>query len=442
MDDKKYQIFISSTYSDLVDEREGIIKAILELYHIPIGMEMFSAEDEDQWEIIRRTIEVSDYYILVLGMRYGSKTSDNISFTQKEYEYALEKGIPILAFVMNDDVPLSKASRDDDLTEIKDFRDTVLRNSKMAQFWGYKDELIKKISISLMKQIIQRPGVGWVRGDRASSNEALSAELAVLSKENRDLRETVERLQEQVVSKIPKIEIGIADIEVGEIYDKHNKIVRPDEIFYDSLPEHLLEYVTEEELRAYNESLPSEDVIRSYNDDFERFHKIKNCSRALVLNVSNAGAMKANNVYLDIHFPEDLVVTEPGDELEPPQNPLPYNPLLSAENKYKAANEKIRRNFEMYGSIFPSAVRPSAKFLSSRSLPKITPVNQPWRMSLSDRVLTVKINSLMHTRVMTFDDEYVVAALRLGTHIVDVDIICEEMQSPERVTVEVSVIQR
>ncbi|EDN67374.1 conserved hypothetical protein [Beggiatoa sp. PS] len=93
---KKYQVFVSSTYTDLIEERESIIKAILEMYHIPIGMEMFSAEDEDQWEIIRRTIEISDYYILILGLRYGSKTHDNISFTQKEYEYALEKIYPYL----------------------------------------------------------------------------------------------------------------------------------------------------------------------------------------------------------------------------------------------------------------------------------------------------------------------------------------------------------
>ncbi|HBQ2552112.1 TPA: DUF4062 domain-containing protein, partial [Klebsiella variicola] len=107
MMEKKYQVFLSSTYTDLVEERESIIKAVLELYHIPIGMEMFSAEDEDQWEIIRRTIEVSDYYILVLGLRYGSKTSDGISFTHKEYNYALEKKIPILAFLMKDSVALS-----------------------------------------------------------------------------------------------------------------------------------------------------------------------------------------------------------------------------------------------------------------------------------------------------------------------------------------------
>ncbi|MCX9153162.1 DUF4062 domain-containing protein [Pseudomonas sp. TB1-B1] len=440
MDDKKYQIFISSTYSDLVGEREGIIKAILELYHIPIGMEMFSAEDEDQWEIIRRTIEVSDYYILVLGMRYGSKTSDNISFTQKEYEYALEKGIPILAFVMNDDVPLSKASRDDDLTEIKNFRNIVLKNSKMAQFWAYKDELIKKISISLMKQIIQRPAIGWVRGDKASSNKALSAELAVLSKENRDLRETVEKLQSQVVKKAPKIEISIASIEVDDMYDKYPKIVRPDEVSYSSVPAHLLEYITEDDINSYNEKIPSGDAVSLYNNDLEKFYKVKNYSKALVIEVSNSGTMKANNIYLDFHFPKDLVVAEPDDIVESPENPLPYNPLLAAENQFKKKKEKIKRSVDIHGGIFGSAFKSSADLFDSSRLRKMTPINQSWRMSLSDSTLTIKINSLLHTRVMTFADEYIIAALRLGTHVVAVDIICEEMHSSERVTIEFSAV--
>lgn len=187
MNSIKYQVFLSSTYSDLKEERESIIKAVLEMYHIPIGMEMFSAEDEDQWEIIRRTIDVSDYYVLVLGLRYGSKTSDGISFTQKEYEYALENNIPILAFVMDEMASLSKDKRDDDLSEINNFREIVLKNSKMSQFWETKDQLIKNVSISLMKQIMQKPGVGWVRGDKARSEEALTNELTILSKENREL---------------------------------------------------------------------------------------------------------------------------------------------------------------------------------------------------------------------------------------------------------------
>jgi hypothetical protein len=97
MDDKKYQIFFSSTYKDLIEAREAIVKTILSLYQVPIGMEMFSAADADQWEIISETISVSDYYIVIIGHRYGSETSEGISFTEKEYDYARQLGIPVQA---------------------------------------------------------------------------------------------------------------------------------------------------------------------------------------------------------------------------------------------------------------------------------------------------------------------------------------------------------
>ena len=53
----KYQVFVSSTYEDLKEERAQVIKAVLEMGHIPVGMEMFSAADEEQWKIIARQID-------------------------------------------------------------------------------------------------------------------------------------------------------------------------------------------------------------------------------------------------------------------------------------------------------------------------------------------------------------------------------------------------
>ena len=103
----KYQIFVSSTYEDLKAERDQVAKAILEMGHIPVGMEMFSAADEDQWETISRHIQDSDYYVVILAHRYGSTTSDGISFTEKEYDFAVRSGVPVLGFVIDDDAPWS-----------------------------------------------------------------------------------------------------------------------------------------------------------------------------------------------------------------------------------------------------------------------------------------------------------------------------------------------
>ena len=95
MDEKKYQIFVSSTFEDLKQERSKVIETILNLYHLPFGMEMFSAGDEEQWKIIQDTIVSSDYYIVIIGHRYGSETTKGISYTEMEYDYAKSKSMAI-----------------------------------------------------------------------------------------------------------------------------------------------------------------------------------------------------------------------------------------------------------------------------------------------------------------------------------------------------------
>jgi hypothetical protein len=102
MPNTKFQIFISSTYEDLKDEREQVIKACLEMGHIPVGMEMFSAADEEQWQIIKRQIDESDYYVVLIAHRYGSVV-DGLSYTEKEYDYAVQQGVPTLGFIISDD---------------------------------------------------------------------------------------------------------------------------------------------------------------------------------------------------------------------------------------------------------------------------------------------------------------------------------------------------
>jgi hypothetical protein len=44
---KKYQVFISSTLKDLVRERQETIRSVLDLGHIPSGMEIFPAAFND-----------------------------------------------------------------------------------------------------------------------------------------------------------------------------------------------------------------------------------------------------------------------------------------------------------------------------------------------------------------------------------------------------------
>ncbi len=69
---KKLQVFVSSTYLDLLTERQAAVEAILRAGHIPAGMELFAAGDQSQIKAIREWIEDSDVFLLILGGRYGS----------------------------------------------------------------------------------------------------------------------------------------------------------------------------------------------------------------------------------------------------------------------------------------------------------------------------------------------------------------------------------
>ena len=193
--EKKYQIFISSTYEDLQKERDEVAKAVLEIGDIPVGMEMFSAADEAQWKLIQRQIKQSDYYVVIVAHRYGS-TVDGVSYTEKEYDYAAELGVPVLGFVIDSeaDWPPKYIDIDPEARQRLDaFKAKV--KSRMVSFWANADSLAGRVLAALGKQKILSPQPGWVRADNFPGPEVMSElgklgkEVARLSEENAALRE-------------------------------------------------------------------------------------------------------------------------------------------------------------------------------------------------------------------------------------------------------------
>jgi len=194
---KKYQIFVSSTYEDLKEERDLVIKAILEMGHIPVGMEMFSAGDEQQWKLIQTQIDDCDYYVIISAFKYGSLDGD-ISYTEKEYDYAVQKELPVLGFVVEEGVnwPANKI----DKVPLKVEKLELFKNkikSRLVSFWKDKNDLYGKVSISLMKQFNTNPRVGWVKSSENSGPEVLK-EISRLSNENSGLRTEISQFKKDI----------------------------------------------------------------------------------------------------------------------------------------------------------------------------------------------------------------------------------------------------
>lgn len=172
---KKYQIFISSTYLDLKEERQAVSRSILNLGHIPSGMEMFPASETDQITFIKKVIDDCDYYILIIGGRYGSLGEDGLSYTEKEFNYAVEKGIPVIAFVHSDigDIKAKFVDVDvDQIDRLNNFRDRVLRN-RLCKKWATTSELESSVLIALTTAFSDTPQQGWRRDTEDYPAEAL-----------------------------------------------------------------------------------------------------------------------------------------------------------------------------------------------------------------------------------------------------------------------------
>ncbi|ROR58434.1 UNVERIFIED_ORG: uncharacterized protein DUF4062 [Providencia alcalifaciens] len=187
--DKRYQVFVSSTYADLKEERQNVIQALMEMDCIPAGMELFPASDEEQWEFIKKIIDDCDYYLLIIGGRYGSLSADGISYTEKEFDYAVEKGLKVVALVHGEpnNIPFEKSETNPELREkLISFRQKVTTN-RLVRFWTIASELPGLVALSLSKTIKMFPAVGWIRADKLASNDVLT-ELIQVKNENENLK--------------------------------------------------------------------------------------------------------------------------------------------------------------------------------------------------------------------------------------------------------------
>jgi hypothetical protein len=191
---KRYQVFLSSTFRDLEAERLEVMRALLELDCFPCGMEYFPASNDDQWSFIQDLIDQCDYYVVVIGGRYGSVDVAGISFTEREYRYAIEREIPVLGFVHADPsaIPQGKSELDPagqrSLTEFR-----ALVQTRLCKEWTSAADLGAVVSRSLTQLMKRAPRPGWVRATHLASSEA-AEEIVRLRQLNDQLTHELQRL--------------------------------------------------------------------------------------------------------------------------------------------------------------------------------------------------------------------------------------------------------
>ena len=192
---KKVQVFVSSTYADLIEERQAAVSAILKAGHIPAGMELFTAGDESQMETIKRWIDESDVFMLILGGRYGSiELTSSLSYTELEYDYAVNSGKPYFAVVI-DEAALKQKVKERGVEvietvytrELEAFRKKVL--SRISAFFSNAQDIKLAVYETLSDIVFRYDLKGWVSGDEIPDIQSFTEQINKLREENKRLAE-------------------------------------------------------------------------------------------------------------------------------------------------------------------------------------------------------------------------------------------------------------
>jgi hypothetical protein len=186
---RRYQVFVSSSYEDLKEERQHVIQALLETKCIPVGMELFPTASVEQWELIKRVIEECDYYLVIVAGSYGSLHGSGVGYTEMEFDYAVSIGKPLLGFYHKDpnSLPGTKLeSTDEGRDRLKAFTEKVKK--KLCRPWDSAAELGSAVKSAILHELEFNPQPGWIRADQVQNSpsiERLKQRIADLEEERK-----------------------------------------------------------------------------------------------------------------------------------------------------------------------------------------------------------------------------------------------------------------
>ncbi|MGP9651498.1 DUF4062 domain-containing protein [Glutamicibacter sp. AOP38-B1-38] len=249
------------------------MQSLLEMDCIPAGMEMFPAANEDQMTLIKGVIDQCDYYLVVIGGRYGSMSAEGISYTEQEYDYAVAEGIPVMGFVPAepDAIPRGKTDKSDVAAQkLAAFQEKV--QTRVTKDYKNAEDLGGKVArgLSQLRKAHQRPG--WVRGDQAMTPETRT-EIAELKAEVERLKRVhaEESMPAEVVALDTSFQYGSDSVKLSWIFESGSPYNRKRvnqsstytwDDFIKAIGPHMVDEASETQLRNAINKYVAQDVYK------------------------------------------------------------------------------------------------------------------------------------------------------------------------------------
>ncbi|MBN1967323.1 MAG: DUF4062 domain-containing protein [Anaerolineae bacterium] len=140
-------VFISSTSKDLTDYRKMAIHVCQRLGMPPIPMEDFGPDTANAIEVCKKKVDDAEIYLGIFAHRYGwIPDGHDISITEMEYNWAMERGIPALIFMVDEDAPWppKDIERGAGYEKLKRFKEKLMGKHVVRFFKdldGFRDDL-------------------------------------------------------------------------------------------------------------------------------------------------------------------------------------------------------------------------------------------------------------------------------------------------------------
>ena len=372
---------------------------------------------EPQKILNKQIVDNCDAAIAIFWTRFGTPTDEYHSGSEEEIERMITSGKNVSLYFSN--IPATLNSVDlEQYQKVKDYKEKFKKDKK-GLYWEYSslDEFKEMVYDHLTKQFSSRP-----------KNEGLTDK------------------------RMPKIEVELIDVEKDTVPDEPYKytgpggLIRRNELSEDDIVEEIADKVTVEDIVAYNNALPSEEEVNVYNKQQKLYEDAQNNCFDFKLSISNVGASMANEIYVDLEFPDEILVyreSEYENIRAPKEVPtVPENPVRRAyevieKEKYKA----------VFGHLdaFMKAENYAAKMLgihnmnnnllnlSYASMPVSSlkfPFPNTTDYTVKDhKVLTLYKKDLLHTRCYESDKFSLILTSR-GEFEVKYSVMCAEWEKP------------
>lgn len=143
------RIYISSTYSDLIEAREAVYRALRKMRHDVIAMEDYVSADQRPLDKCLADVADCDVYVGIFAWRYGYvPPNQEGSITELEFRKAQHSKKPCLLFMLHEDAPWPRKLIDRDVEHIEVLRAELCRDY-MVSFFRTSDELAAAVSVAV-----------------------------------------------------------------------------------------------------------------------------------------------------------------------------------------------------------------------------------------------------------------------------------------------------